>query len=238
MGYMKKHMRVAHLSISNKSDDPSVENPELKQLKPNENDQIENHKPLDQEKILEIKIIAKPLDINEEMIEEVEIPLNSEIKMEVDEMFSSKPPVDSADESGSNDEVDVTIPLARDTSPSKITDYFKPKPINIEEPLDIKVEYLYSFDNPKNWKPCRKCSICEKTFGLEDSLEKNNATVHEGKKAHDQATKQKLKAFKSSKKGSGDENNNNEAANPENVRKRKDPDENGQIKLVKSSKKM
>ena len=34
--YMKKHMRVVHLSISKKSDDPSVENPELKQLKPND----------------------------------------------------------------------------------------------------------------------------------------------------------------------------------------------------------
>ena len=34
-------MRVVHLSISNKSDDPSVENPELEQLKPNENGEIE-----------------------------------------------------------------------------------------------------------------------------------------------------------------------------------------------------
>ena len=44
-GYMKKHMRVVHLSIR-QSDNPSVENSELKQLKPNENGQIEKLKPL------------------------------------------------------------------------------------------------------------------------------------------------------------------------------------------------
>ena len=112
--------------------------------------------------------------------------------------------------------------------------------LQTEEPLNNKVEYLYSFDNPKNWKPCGKCSICQKALGQEDTLEKHDAAVHEGKKAQDQATKQgrqKLKAFKSSKKGSGGDNNNNEAANPENVRKRKDRDENGQNKLVKLSKK-
>ena len=52
-----------------------------------------------------------------------------------DELFreiEQKPiTVDSADESGSSDEVDVTIPLTKDTSPSKITDYFKPKPKNL-----------------------------------------------------------------------------------------------------------
>jgi hypothetical protein len=34
---------------------------------------------------------------------------------------------DCADESVSNDEVDVTIPLTRDTTMSKITDFYEPK---------------------------------------------------------------------------------------------------------------
>ena len=54
--------------------------------------------------------------------------------------------------------------------------------LQTEEPSNNKVEYLYSFDNPKNWKPCMKCSICEKTFGLKDSFEKHDAAAHEGKK--------------------------------------------------------
>ena len=77
--------------------------------------------------------------------------------------------------------------------------------LQTDEASNNKVEYLYSFDNPKNWKPCMKCSICEKTFGLKVSLEKHDAAVHEGKKAQDQAKKQglqKLEALKSSKKGS------------------------------------
>ena len=64
-----------------------------------------------------------------------------------DELFreiEQKPiTVDSADESGSNDEVDVTIPLTKDTSPSKITDYFKPKPKNlttVKKVLNLEAE--------------------------------------------------------------------------------------------------
>ena len=114
--------------------------------------------------------------------------------------------------------------------------------LQTEDPLNNKVEYLYSYDDPKTWKPCGKCSICQKALGQEDTLKTRFFAVHEGKKAQDQATKQggqKLKTLKSSKKGSASgENNNNEAANPENVRKRKDRDEKGQNKLVKSSKKM
>ena len=114
--------------------------------------------------------------------------------------------------------------------------------LQTEDPLNDKVEYLYSYDDPKTWKPCGKCSICQKALGQEDTLKTRFFAVHEGKKAQDQATKQggqKLKTLKSSKKGSASgENNNNEAANPENVRKRKDRDEKGQNELVKSSKKM
>ena len=68
-----------------------------------------------------------------------------------------------------------------------------------EKPLDNKTEYLYSYDNPENWKPCRKCSICVKAFGQEDILKtdkafmkekkKQNAAVHEEKKAQDKTTK-------------------------------------------------
>ena len=48
-----------------------------------------------------------------------------------DELFreiEQKPiPVDSADECGSNDELNITIPLTKNCSPSsKITSYFKP----------------------------------------------------------------------------------------------------------------
>ena len=47
-----------------------------------------------------------------------------------DEIFreiEKKPvPVDSAEESESSDELDVTIALVKNCSPSKITDYFKP----------------------------------------------------------------------------------------------------------------
>ena len=113
--------------------------------------------------------------------------------------------------------------------------------LQTEDPLNDKVEYLYSYDDPKTWKPCGKCSICQKALGQEDTLKTDMAFMKE-KKAQDQATKQggqKLKTLKSSKKGSASgENNNNEAANPENVRKRKDRDEKGHNKLVKSSKKM
>jgi len=65
-----------------------------------------------------------------------------------DELFreiEQKPiPVDSADESGSNDEVDVTIPLTKDTSPSKITDYFKPKPksLTVKKVLNLDAEVV------------------------------------------------------------------------------------------------
>ena len=61
--------------------------------------------------------------------------VTAKTKASKDELFreiEQKPiTVDSADKSGSNDEVDVTIPLTKDTSPSKITDYFKPKPKNL-----------------------------------------------------------------------------------------------------------
>ena len=92
------------------------------------------------------------------------------------------------------------------------------KKLQTEELLNNKVEYLYSYDDPKNWKPCGKCSICQKALGQEDTLKTHFFAVHEGKKAQDQATKQgrqKLKAFKSSKKKRGGENNNSEAVNPE-----------------------
>ena len=65
-----------------------------------------------------------------------------------------------------------------------------------EKPLDNKAEYLYSYDNPENWKPCRKCSICKKVLGQEDTLKKHNAAVHEGKKAQDKTTKSLRKKVK------------------------------------------
>ena len=61
-----------------------------------------------------------------------------------------------------------------------------------EKPLNNKTEYLYSYDNPENWKPCRKCSICEKALGQEDMLKKQNAAVHEGKKAQEKSKRQPI----------------------------------------------
>ena len=136
--------------------------------------------------------------------------------------------------------VEKEVKLERKEKPSDIKKESDDQ-LQTEDPLNDKVEYLYSYDDPKTWKPCGKCSICQKALSQEDTLKTRFFAVHEGKKAQGQATKQgrqKLKAFESSKKASGGENNNNEAANPENVRKRKDHDKNGQDKLVKSSKKM
>lgn len=77
----------------------------------------------------------------------------------------------------------------------------KEKPVDIKkeiddqlqkEPLNNKVEYLYSYDDPKNWKPCRKCLNCEKAFGHEDMLKNQNAAVHEGIKAQEKFKKQPI----------------------------------------------
>ena len=61
--------------------------------------------------------------------------------------------------------------------------------LQTEEPLNNKVEYLYSFDNPKNWKPCGKCSICQKALDQEDTLKTDKAFMKE-KKAQRKTTKQ------------------------------------------------
>ena len=68
-----------------------------------------------------------------------------------------------------------------------------------EKSLDHKIEYLYSYDDPEDWKPCRKCSICKKALVQEDMLKtdkafmkekkEQNVAVHEGKKAQDKTTK-------------------------------------------------
>ena len=51
--------------------------------------------------------------------------------------------------------------------------------LQTEEPLNNKVEYLYSFDNPENWKPCGKCSICQKALDQEDTLKTDKAFMKE-----------------------------------------------------------
>ena len=61
--------------------------------------------------------------------------------------------------------------------------------LQTEEPLNNKVEYLYSFDNPENWKPCGKCSICQKALDQEDTLKTDKAFMKE-KKAQGKTTKQ------------------------------------------------
>ena len=50
-----------------------------------------------------------------------------------------------------------------------------------EKPLDNKTEYLYSYDNPENWKPYRKCSKCETALGQEDTLKTDMAFMKEKK---------------------------------------------------------
>jgi hypothetical protein len=183
------------------------------------------------------------LDIKEKPLKEATNPKNIR-KRKKHERHGQNKPFKSSHEM---DEIDS--PAVKVKKEVKLE--IKEKPLDVkkeihdqlqtEDPLNDKVEYLYSYDDPKTWKPCGKCSICQKALGQEDTLKTDMAFMKE-KKAQGQATKQgrqKLNTFKSSKKGSASgENNNNEAANPENVRKRKDHDKNGQDKLFKSSKKM
>ena len=56
-----------------------------------------------------------------------------------------------------------------------------------EKSLDHKIEYLYSYDDPKTWKPCGKCSICQKALGQEDTLKTHFFAVHEGKKSQEKS---------------------------------------------------
>ena len=68
----------------------------------------------------------------------------------------------------------------------------KEKPLEIddqlqtEEPLNNKVEYLYFYDNPKNWKQGR-CLVCENK--QKETLKKRKGEVHERKKAQCKTTK-------------------------------------------------
>ena len=183
------------------------------------------------------------MDIKEKPLKEATNPKNIRKRKKHDKNGQNTP-FKSSQEMNDIDspavKVEKEVKLERNEKPSDIKKESDDQ-LQTEDPLNDKVEYLYSFDDPKTWKPCGKCSICQKALSQENTLKTRFFAVHEGKKAQGQATKQgrqKLKAFESSKKASGGENNNNEAANPENVRKRKDHDKNGQDKLVKSSKKM
>ena len=80
---------------------------------------------------------------------------------------------------------------ASETLTVVISRYFqkaKDKHFDIKEkPLDNKTEYLYSYDNPENWKPYRKCSKCETALGQEDTLKTHFFAVHEGKKSQEKS---------------------------------------------------
>ena len=58
--------------------------------------------------------------------------------------------------------------------------------LQTEEPLNNKVEYLYFYDNPENWKQGR-CLVCEKK--QKETLKKRQGEVHERKKAQCKTTK-------------------------------------------------
>ena len=56
--------------------------------------------------------------------------------------------------------------------------------LQTEDPLNDKVEYLYSYDNPENWKPCGKCSICVKAFDQDDTYLEKTTFSHNARKRY------------------------------------------------------
>ena len=58
--------------------------------------------------------------------------------------------------------------------------------LQTEEPMNNKVEYLYFYDNPENWKQGR-CLVCENK--QKETLKKRKGEVHERKKAQCKTTK-------------------------------------------------
>ena len=148
---------------------------------------IESLIKIDLDQMSEMNLYQTSQEVKEEPLDNIEKPLeatnpeNIRKRKKRDTLGQNKP-------FKSSKEIDkIDSPVVKLEKEVKLE--LKKKPLDIkgeiddhvqtEEPLNNKVEYLYSFDNPKNWKPCGNCSICQKALGQEDTLKTDKAFMKE-----------------------------------------------------------
>ena len=148
---------------------------------------IESLIKIDLDQMSEMNLYQTSQEVKEEPLDNIEKPLeamnpeNIRKRKKCDTLGQSKPfksskEIDKIDSPVVKLEKEVKLELKKQPLDIKgeIDDH-----VQTEEPLNNKVEYLYSYDDPKTWKPCGKCSICQKALGQEDTLKTNKAFMKE-----------------------------------------------------------
>ena len=143
---------------------------------------IESLIKIDVDQMSEMNLYQTPQEVKKEPLDntakplEVTNPENVRKRIKRDKNGQNKP-FKSTKEAEDIDSPAVTlekeVKLELKEKPLEIDDQ-----LQTEEPLNNKVEYLYFYDNPKNWKQGR-CLVCENK--QKETLKKRKGEVH-GKK--------------------------------------------------------
>ena len=149
---------------------------------------IESLIKIDLDQMSEMNLYQTPQEVKKEPLDIIENPLevtnpeNVRKRKKRDKNGQNKPfkstkEADGIDSPAVKLEKEVKLELKKEPLDIKkeIDDQ-----LQTEEPLNNKVEYLYFYDNPENWKK-GKCLVCEKALGQKDTLKKRKSDVHERK---------------------------------------------------------
>ena len=151
---------------------------------------IESLIKIDLDQMSEMNLYQTPQEVKKEPLDnmakplEVTNPENVRKRKKRDKNVQNKPFESTKEADG------IDSPVVKHEKEVKLE--LKEKPLEIddqlqtEEPLNNKVEYLYFYDNPENWKR-GKCLVCENK--QKETLKKRKGEVHERKKAQCKTTK-------------------------------------------------
>ena len=161
---------------------------------------IESLIKIDLDKMSEMNLYQTPQEVEKEPLDnmakplEVTNPENVRKRKKRDKNVQNKPFKSTKEADG------IDSPVVKHEKEVKLE--LKEKPLDIkkeidnqlqtEEPLNNKVEYLYFYDNPENWKR-GKCLVCENK--QKETLKKRKGEVHERKKGSMQDNKTIIKDF-------------------------------------------